>query len=178
VVAGAAFALVTVLAWFAVNAHHPAVAAGIALQTLAGLLAAVQLWANNASDAMVGWAARQIAHNRWRLAGLFDGRLRSLALAAAWLLTAVAADVLFLAWSPGEIVGWPIAILLAANFIVATPIFLLVLFVWGGAQIVDGEALADGEALTSLQARLDANWVWPIVALAFLVGGLLQLAAA
>ena len=66
------------------TADHPATAAGIVLQTLAGLFAAVQLWANNVSNTLLRWAANQIDSNRWHIAGLFDGRLRSLLIATAW----------------------------------------------------------------------------------------------
>ena len=46
--------------------------------------AAVQLWANNASNTLLRWAANQIDSNRWHVAGLLDGRLRSLLIATGW----------------------------------------------------------------------------------------------
>jgi hypothetical protein len=39
---------------------------------------------------LVGWAARQIAANPWRVAGIFNGRLRSLLIASAWLFLGMA----------------------------------------------------------------------------------------
>jgi hypothetical protein len=162
------------------TADHPTAAAGIGLQTIAGLFAAVQLWANNASNALLRWAVRQIESNRWRIAGLLDGRLRSLAIAAGWFLSVYVAQRLFRMWDPRAIIGWPMAIVLVVNFVVAALVFVLALFMYTGARLVGGaEPLPDGEALTVLQARLAANdWIWPIVALAFLVGGMLQILAA
>jgi hypothetical protein len=161
------------------TADDPVIAAGIVLQTLAGLFAAVQLWANNASNALLRWAANQIDSNRWHIAGLLSGRLRSLLIATAWFISAYIASFLFRIWSPDEIVGWPVAIFLIANFVVGTLVFLLALLMYLGAQLLDGEPLPDGEASTALEARLAANdWIWPFIALAFLAGGILQVAAA
>ena len=86
---------------------------------------------------------------------------------------------MFRIWNPDEIVGWPIAIFLAVNFVVGALTFFLARFMFAVARLLDGEPLPEGEASTGLQARLAGNdWVWPIVALAFLVGGMLQIAAA
>ncbi len=104
--AGVALLVATFLAVKVPNAEHPVAAAGIALQTLAGLLAAVQLWANSVSDTAVRWIAEQIAGDRWRIAGLFDGRLRSFAIAAGWYLLGLAVVRLPLGWVPVEAVGW------------------------------------------------------------------------
>jgi hypothetical protein len=163
------------LAW---DADHRVVAAGIVLQTEAGLFAAVQLWANNASDAMLRWVADQIDSNRWHIAGLLDGRLRSLLIAAVWFFSAYVVSLMFGMWSPDEIVGWPVAIILVANFVAGALMFLLALLMYFGAGLLGGEPLPDGGASTGVKARLDANeWVWPFVALAFLTGGILQVAA-
>ena len=161
------------------TADHPVAAAGIVLQTLAGLFAAMQLWANNASNTVLRWMAEQIDSNRWHIAGLLDGRFRSLLIATAWFISAYIANLLLGIWSPSEIVGWPVAIILVANFVVGALIFFLALLMYLGAQLLDGEPLPDGEASTALEARLAANdWIWPFVALAFLAGGILQVAAA
>lgn len=105
VVAGVALLVATLLAMQVRSAEHPVAAAGIALQTLAGLLAAIQLWANSASDAVVRWVAEQIADNRWWIAGLFGGRLRSFVIAAGWYLLGIAVVRLPLGWVPAEAVG-------------------------------------------------------------------------
>jgi hypothetical protein len=176
---GIAILVAAVLVSLVRTADHPIIAAGIVLQTLAGLFAAVQLWANNASNAMLRWAAKQIDSNRWHIAGLLNGRVRSLLIAAVWFFSAYIASFLFRIWSPDAIVGWPVAIILVANFVVSALIFLLVLLMYLGAQLLEGEPLPDGEASTGLEARLAANdWIWPFVALAFLAGGILQVAAA
>lgn len=157
------------------TADHPLPAAGIALQTLAGLFAAVQLWANNASDALVNWVARQIDANRWHVAGLLDGRLRSLAIATGWAVGGSFSLGLPGVLDPPAAIGWPLAIVAVTGAVA----FCLALFMCAGACFLDGEPLPAGEASTSLQARLAVNdWVWPLVALAFLVGGMLQIAAA
>lgn len=179
VLAGIAILITAVFISLVRTADHPLAAAGIGLQTLAGLFAAMQLWANNASNTLLRWAANQIDSNRWHIAGLLDGRLRSLLIATAWLASTYIADRLFRIWNPDEIVGWPIAIFLAVNFVVGALIFFLALLMCAGAHLLDGEPLPDGEASTALEARLAANdWVWPFVALAFLAGGMLQILAA
>jgi hypothetical protein len=83
------------------------------------------------------------------------------------------------ALDPPAYIGWPLAIATAALAITGSIVFFLALFMCAGAYFLDGEPLPDGEASTGLQARLAGNdWVWPLVALAFLVGGILQIAAA
>lgn len=55
-------------------ADDPVAATGIGLQTLAGLLAAVPLWANAVSDAVLRWLERQIATpRRFLIMGLLNG---------------------------------------------------------------------------------------------------------
>jgi len=164
---------------FVRTADHPLLAAGIVLQTLAGLLAAVQLWAKNASNALLRWTADQIASNRWHIAGLFDGRLRSLAIATAWGVGGFFSLRLPGALGPPAAVAWPLAIAVVAFFVAGAVVFFFALLMYLGAHLLDGEPLPDGEALTALEARLAANdWVWPFIALAFLAGGILQVAAA
>lgn len=179
VLVGIAILIAAVFISLVRTADHPLLAAGIVLQTLAGLFAAMQLWANNASNALLRWAAEQINSNRWHIAGLFDGRLRSLLIATTWLALAYFANRLLQIWNPDAIVGWPVAIFLAANFVLGGLAFFLALLMCAGAHLLDGEPLPDGEASTALEARLAANdWIWPFIALAFLTGGILQVAAA
>jgi hypothetical protein len=156
------------------SAEKPAAAAGIALQTLAGLLAAIQLWANSASDKLVGWAARQIAANRWHFARLFDGSPRSLFLAAGWYVLGVIAVRL-----PVAGLGWLIAIPASLILISGALVYVLVMFMVVGSLFVGKEPPPDGKALTALRDRIDANdWVWPLIGAAFLIGGALQIAVA
>ena len=179
VLIGIALLIAVVFVSLAQTADHPVAAAGIGLQTLAGLFAAVQLWANNASNALLRWAANQIDSNRWHVAGLLDGRLRSLLIATVWAVGGFFSLGLPGALDPPAYIGWPLAIAVAALALTGAIAFFLALFMCAGAYFLDGEPLPDGEASTGLQARLAANdWVWPLVALAFLVGGILQIAAA
>ena len=210
VLIGIAFLIAVVFVSLAQTADHPPAAAGIGLQTLAGLFAAVQLWVNNASNTLLRWAADQIDSNRWHVAGLLDGRLRSLLIATVWAVGGFFSLGLPGALDPPASIGWPLAIAIAAVAITGAIAFLLALFMCIGAYFFDGEPLPEGEASTAmsgnsgddghppiaeghprerelagreastgLQARLAGNdWVWPVVALAFLVGGILQIAAA
>jgi hypothetical protein len=174
-----AFLIAVVFVSLAQTADHPVAAAGIGLQTLAGLFAAVQLWANNASDSLVRWAANQIDSNRWHVAGLLDGRLRSLLIATVWGVGGFVFLRLPGALEPPPAIGWPLAIAIVTFALTGAIAFCLALFMCAGAQMVDGKPLPEGEASTGLRARLAGNdWVWPLVALAFLVGGMLQIAAA
>jgi hypothetical protein len=168
-------AILLTVAW---GADHPVPAAGIALQTLAGLLAAIQLWANNASDAMVRWGAQQIARNRWHVARLFDGTLRSLLLSAIWCALGF-----FLirtpGWASSNAVAWLLGIPALLVLMAGIVALLGSLLMYGSARLVDRQSLPDGRAMTTLQARIGENdWIWPLVGLAFLLGGILQMAAA
>jgi hypothetical protein len=170
--------ITAILFTFAWGADHPVPAAGIALQTLAGLLAAIQLWANNASDAMVRWGAQQIARNRWHLARLFDGTLRSLQLSATWCALGF-----FLIrtpdWASTNAVAWLLAIPALLVLMMGVVTLLGSLLMYGSARLVDRQSLPDGRAMTTLQARIAENdWIWPLVGLAFLLGGIFQIAAA
>jgi hypothetical protein len=161
------------------DAHHPASAAGIALQTFAGLLAAIQLWANSASDAMVSWAARQIECNRWHVAALFDGTLRSLLLSAAWCGLGSVLARLPLGWVPTEVLAWLLVIPALVIFATGILVFMGALLMYGAAQLLNHQSLPDGRAMTTLQSRIAENdWVWPLVGLAFIVGGILQMVVA
>ena len=179
VLIGIAFLIAVVVVSLAQTADHPVAAAGIGLQTLAGLFAAVQLWANNASNALLRWAANQIDSNRWHVAGLLDGRLRSLSIATVWAVGGFFSLRLPGALDLPGVIAWPLAIGVVALALTGAIAFCLALFMYAGACLLDGEPLPDGKASTGLQARLAGNdWVWPLVALAFLVGGILQIAAA
>lgn len=174
-----AILIAAVFASLARTADHPLLAAGIVLQTLAGLLAAVQLWANNASNTLLRWAADQIASNRWHLAGLLDGRLRSLSIATVWGVGGFFSLRLPGALEPPAAIGWPLAIAVVVFFVAGAIVFFFALLMYLGAHLLDGEPFPDGEASTALEARLAANdWIWPFIALAFLAGGILQIAAA
>jgi hypothetical protein len=176
---GVVLLIAFVFAMLAQTADHPVAAAGIGLQTLAGLFAAVQLWANNASNALLRWAASQIDSNRWHIAGLLDGRIRSLLIATAWGVGGFFSLRLPEALDPPAAIGWPLAIAASAFALTGAIVLFLALFMCTGAYLLDGEPAPDGEASTALEARLTANdWIWPLVALAFLAGGILQIAAA
>lgn len=178
-VAGTVLLIAAVLFAPITHADHPVTATGIALQTLAGMLAAVQLWANNASDSLVRWTARQVEANRWRIAGLFDGRLRSLLIAAAWYLLGFGALRLLASWNPPAILGWLVAIPIALVAVAGALVLVLAFVMFGAALLVSDESLPDGRALTALEAHLNGNdWIWPLVGLAVLIGGFLQVAAA
>ena len=179
VVVGVAFLIAAVPVSQVFNADHPVAAAGIALQTVAGLLAAIQLWANSASDALVRWSAHQIAVNRWHVGGLFDGRLRSLVLATGWFLFGMIAVRIPLGWTPNEAVAWMIVIPAVLLFFTGAVVYIVAMFMMAGTLLVGKDPLPDGKALTALQGRLDANdWIWPPVGLAFVLGGMLQIAVA
>lgn len=178
VLIGIALLIAVAFVSLAQTADHPAAATGIGLQTLAGLFAAVQLWANSASDVLVNWVARQIDSNRWHLARLLDGRLRSLAIATGWAVGGFFCLGLPGALDPPPAIFWLLAVAVVALALTGAIAFCLALFMCAGAYFLDGVPLPDGEASTALQARLaNNNWVWPLVAFAFLVGGILQIAA-
>jgi hypothetical protein len=109
VLTGIAFLIAVVFFSLAQTADHPVAAAGIGLQTLAGLFAAVQLWANNASNTLLRRAANQIDSNRWHVAGLLDGQLRSLLIATVWAVGGFFSLGLPGALDPPAYIGWPLA---------------------------------------------------------------------
>lgn len=145
------------------------------MQTLAGLVVAVRLWANVPADAAVAWVARQIGRGRWRITGLLDGRLLSMCLAAGFYLAAnLTAKTLWLL-APTGAVGWAIAVPALALFAFSAIVFVLSMFMLLGAVLAPQNPLPDGEAATGAQARLAASgWVWPALGLVVVIGGLLQ----
>jgi ABC-type uncharacterized transport system permease subunit len=176
---GMVILVAAMLASIASGADHPVSAAGIALQTLAGLAAAIQLWANNASDAMVRWAARQVERNRWRVARLFDGSLKSLLLSTAWCALGYIVIRAPFGWVPAEAIAWPLVVLALLTFATGIVVFMGSLLVYVSAQVLEQQSLPDGRAMTTLQSRIAENdWIWPLVGLAFLLGGILQIAVA
>jgi len=177
-VAGAALLVLTILAWISSGAHDAGSAAGVALQTGAGLFAAIQLWANNASDSVVRWAARQIERNRWGIAKLFDGSTRSFVLAAIWCALGYGA-LKALRWAPGGVLEWVLGIPSLLLFTTGALVFFGALLMFASAQALEHQSLPDGRATTTLQDLIAKNdWIWPLVGLAFLLGGILQIAAA
>jgi len=178
VVAGIAILIAAILFSIVWGADHPVPAAGIALQTMAGLLAAIQLWANNASDAAVRWTAQQIERDRWRIAGLFDGSLSSLLGSAGWCGLGYLA-LRTPSMATNVIVEWALAILSLLIFMGGIVALLGSLLMYGSALLVEEQSLPDGQATTALQARFgEKDWIWPLVGLAFLLGGALQIAVA
>jgi hypothetical protein len=176
---GTVILVAAMLASMVSGAEHPVSATGIALQTLAGLAAAIQLWANNASDAMVRWGARQIECNRWRIARLFDGSLRSLLLSMAWCGLGYIIVRAPLGWVPAEAIAWLLVVLVLLILATGIVVFMGSLLVYVSAQALDQQSLPDGQAMTTLQSQIAENdWIWPLVGLAFLLGGILQLAVA
>jgi hypothetical protein len=176
VASGLAFLVAALLVSRVFEADQPVLAAGIALQTLAGLLAAIQLWANSASDTLVRWTAHQIAVNRWHIAGLLDGRIRSLLLASGWFLLGLLAVRIPLAWA-SEVLAWLIVIPALLIFTSGALVYILAMFMMIGNLFASPNLPPDGKAVTALQARLAANdWIWPLVGLAFVIGGILQVA--
>jgi len=161
------------------SAGQPAGAFGIALQTVAGLLAATQLWANRATDAVIRWTARQIEINRFGLAGLLDGSLRSFAIATAYCcLGAFAGGAA--PWPATTTLDWLVVVLAvvllwsgAIMFTLATVMFVATTF------LVGTSSPRDGAVLRGLRDWLVArDWVWTLIGLSILVGALLQLSAA
>jgi hypothetical protein len=161
------------------SAEHPVAATGIALQTLAGFFASVQLWANSPSDSLLMWCARQIEKRRWGVAGLLDGRFKSLLVAAVWYVLASRALDLSSHWDLPPVAAWPIAIALLFLLLLGGIVLLLALTMFGAVRLHSGGSAPRGRALIALRAQLRASdWPWPLVGLVFLVGGVLQIAAA
>ncbi len=175
--AAAVLFLTIVYLWIR-SAEHPAAATGIAMQTLAGFFASVQLWANSPSDSLLRWCARQIERNRWGVAGLLDGRLRSFLLASVWYLAADQALKLASDSDLPAVVGWPLVIGLLVVFMIGAVVLLLALVMFGAVRLAGNADAPRGRALIALRARLrSSEWPWPIVGVVFLLGGMLQIAA-
>jgi hypothetical protein len=157
------------------DAENPAVALGIALQTITGLLASVQLWASRAADVAVNWVARQIGRKRRSILGLLDGRPLSMFLAAGFYVIArLLATELWSVSSPG-LGRLSITLLSLLVFAVAACAFVLAMFMFVGSVLLPRTPLPDGAAVTGACSRLMAQrWIWPAFGCAFVLGGLLQ----
>lgn len=158
------------------NSEDPVGALGLALQTLCGLVASVRLWANGSADATVSWIARQIGKGRLRGLGLLDGRALSMVLAGGcYVLASHTANLLWMAAPPGLVgllVALPALFLLVAGF----ALFVLAMLMFAGAVLAPADPLPDGEALTGVYSRLaDQDWVWPLLGLAIVAGGFMQM---
>jgi hypothetical protein len=174
---GVALLFLTVLYLWIRSAEHPVAATGIAMQTLAGFFASVQLWANTPSDSLLRWCARQVEQNRWGVAGLLDGRFRSFLLAALWYLVADRTLRLVSNSDLPAVVGWPLVIGSLLFFMLGAVVLLLALVMFGAVRVAGGAGAPRGKALIALRAQLrSSEWAWPIVGLAFLAGGVLQIA--
>ena len=80
---------------------------------------------------------------------------------------------------PVEGLAWLIAIPALVTFVTGVVACVLAMFMYVGSLFIGRELAPDGEALIPLQSRLNANdWIWPIVGLVFVLGGMLQVAAA
>jgi hypothetical protein len=179
IAAAVAAVFVSVLFLLVRSAEHPVAAAGIALQTLAGFFATVQLWANSPSDSLLEWCARQVEKKRWRVAGLLDGRLRSLVVAAVWYQLASIALDFSGRWDMPAAVEWPIVICLLLLLLTGGVVLLFSLAMYGAVQLTGSGGAPRGKALIALRAQLrNSEWPWPLVGVGFLAGGLLQIAAA
>jgi hypothetical protein len=174
-----AVVFVSVLFLLVRSAEHPLAATGIALQTLAGFFATVQLWANSPSDSLLEWCSLQVEKRRWWVAGLLDGRLRSLMLAAIWYQLASIALDLSGRWNMPAAVEWPVVICLLLLLLTGGVVLLFALAMFGAVQLAGSGGAPRGKALIALRARLrNSEWPWPLVGVGFLAGGLLQIAGA
>jgi hypothetical protein len=174
----AALLFLTVIYLWIRSAANPLAATGIAMQTLAGFFASVQLWANSPSDSLLKWCARQVERNRWGVAGLLDGRLRSFLLAALWYLVADRALGLASDSDLPAVVSWPLIIGLLLLFMLGAVVLLLALLMFGAVRLAGNAGAPRGRGLIALRAQLrSSEWPWPIVGVVFLMGGVLQIAA-
>lgn len=160
------------------SAGRPAVAIGIVLQAVAGLLATTRLWANGATDSAIKWTAGQIEKNRFGFIGFLDGTPRSLAITLSWCC--IGAFCAGAAPTPADGI-------LECMFVV-----FAVVAIWSGALVFSFAMLAfaarmlligvgtppDGVVLRTLGDWLTArDWVWSVVGISILFGCLLQLTA-
>lgn len=174
VVVGLALLIASLFVVSISEAENPAVALGIALQTITGLLASVQLWASRVADVAVSWVARQIGRKRRSILGLLDGRPLSMFLAAGFYVIArLFATKLWSVPSPG-LGRLSITLLSLVVFAVAACAFVLAMFMFVGSVLSPQMPLPDG-AVTGACSRLKAQrWIWPTLGCAFVLGGLLQ----
>jgi MFS family permease len=155
---------------------NPAASLGLGLQTLSGLVASVQLWANGTADALVGWIARQIGRGRSRVLGLFDGRVSSMFIAGGCYVAAMYVARILWALTPPGPIGFVVAVPALLILASAALVFVLAMFMFLGVVISPQKPLPEGEAMTGLQTRLaESSWFWPLMAPVFVIGGLLQL---
>jgi MFS family permease len=158
------------------HSGDPAASLGLGLQTLSGLVASVQLWANGTADALVSWIARQIGRGRSRVLGLLDGRVSSMFIAGGCYVAAMYVARILWALTPPGPIGFAVAVPALLILASAALVFVLAMFMFLGVVISPKEPLPEGEALTGLQARLaQSTWFWPLMAPVFVIGGLLQL---
>jgi len=157
-------------------ASDPAASLGLALQTLGGLVASAQLWANSTFDGLVSWIARQIGRGRSRVIGLLDGRALSMFIATfSFVVVRYLAEVVWAITPPG-LLGFMIAIPVLLVFGGAALLLMLSMLMFMAVMISPLEPLPEGEAMTGLQARLtESRWSGPVLVAVLVIGGLLQL---
>lgn len=175
IVVGLALLIVMPFLWVSDSSDLTA-SLGLALQTLGGLVASMQLWANSTFDGLVGWIARQIGRGRSRVLGLLDGRALSMFIATfSFVVVRYFAEVVWTITPPG-LLGFVIAIPVLVVFACAALLLLLSMLMFMAVMISPLEPLPEGEAMTGLQARLtESRWFGPLVISVLVVGGLLQL---
>jgi hypothetical protein len=160
------------------SAGHPAVAVGIVLQAVAGLLAATRLWANSATDSAIKWAARQIKKNRLGIIGLFDGSPRSLVITLCWCC--VGAFCAGAAPVPADgILDYMFVVFAAVTVWSGVLAYLFAMLAVLARMFLIGVGTPpDGVVLRTLGSWLTArDWVWSMVGLLIFAGCLLQLTA-
>ena len=160
------------------SAGRPAVAVGIVLQAVAGLLAATRLWANSATDSAIKWAARQIKKNRLGIIGLFDGSPRSLVITLCWCC--VGAFCAGAAPVPADgILDYMFVVFAAVTVWSGVLAYLFAMLAVLARMFLIGVGTPpDGVVLRTLGSWLTArDWVWSMVGLLIFAGCLLQLTA-
>jgi hypothetical protein len=160
------------------SAGRPAVAVGIVLQTVAGLLATTRLWANGATDSAIRWTAGQIEKNRFGFVGFFDGSPRSLVITLGWCC--VGAFCAGAAPTPADgILDWMFVAFAVVAIWSGVLVFLFAMLAFIARTILIGVGTPpDGVVLRTLGNWLTArDWVWSMVGLLIFVGCLLQLTA-
>jgi hypothetical protein len=160
------------------SAVHPTVAVGIVFQTVAGVLATPQFWANSATDSVVGRAARQIEKSRFGIIGLFNGSPRSLVITLCWCCTGAFCAGAVPTPADG-ILDWMFvgfAVIAVSSGLLA---FVLALLAVSARTLLIGLATPpDGVVLRTFGGWLAARaWVGPVLGLLFVAGGALQLTA-
>ena len=160
------------------SAGRPAVAVGIVLQTVAGLLATTRLWANGATDSAIRWTAGHIEKNRFGFVGFFDGSPRSLVITLSWCC--VGAFCAGAAPTPAAgILDWMFVAFAVVAIWSGVLVFLFAMLAFIARTILIGVGTPpDGVVLRTLGDWLTArDWVWSMVGLLIFVGCLLQLTA-